>query len=223
MTTKRAMKPLQNVSLVDRIVNVLRERIGVGELEPGATLRIDEVARELEVSRTPVREAISALEAQGLVVRRTNYPPTVFEPSRLEVLEYYEMRKVIEPLAARLALPNVTDESFAQLEALVASMDDLGSANWYAQNREFHEGLYQPANRPFLLETIDNLIRRSEPYIRIYFKTYDLEATQRGHREILDCVRRRDSEALQSAIADHLQGVVSEMLEVIDTDESEPE
>lgn len=222
MTTKRTpMQPMQNVSLVDRIVGELRDRIADGELEPGATLRIDEVARELQVSRTPVREAISALEAQGLVVRRTNYPPTVFEPSGLEVLEYYEMRKALEPLAARLALPNVTDEALVQLEALVSSMDDLTSANWYAQNREFHEGLYQPADRPFLLETIDNLIRRSEPYMRIYFKTYDLKETQRGHREILECVRRRDGEALQAAITDHLQGVVSEMLEVIDDDEPE--
>jgi DNA-binding GntR family transcriptional regulator len=221
MTKRSPLQPLENVSLVDRIVDALRERIAVGELEPGATLRIDEVARELEVSRTPVREAISALEAQGLVVRRTNYPPTVFEPSRLEVLEYYEMRKALEPLAARLALPNVTEEALAQLESLVSSMDDLSSANWYALNREFHEGLYQPAERPFLLETIDNLIRRSEPYIRIYFKTYDLSETQRGHRRILDCVRRRDDEALQAAITDHLQGVVSEMLEVIATDESE--
>jgi DNA-binding GntR family transcriptional regulator len=215
------MEPLQNVSLVDRVVNVLRERIAVGELEPGATLRIDEVARELQVSRTPVREAISALEAQGLVVRRTNYPPTVFEPSRLEVLEYYEMRKVLEPLAARLALPNVTDAILAQLESLVSGMDDLSSANWYTLNRRFHEGLYQPADRPFLLETVDNLIRRSEPYIRIYFKTHDLEETQRGHRQILACVESRDEPALEAAITEHLQVVVSGMLEVIDGDQPE--
>lgn len=219
MSGRNPMQPLQKSSLVDRIVDMVRDQIAQGEIEAGATLPIDELAREFEVSRTPVREAISALEAQGLVVRRTNHPPTVFAPSRLEVLEYYEMRKVLEPLAAHFALPNVTDKALAQLEALVSGMDELGSARWYVLNREFHEGLYQTADRPFLLETIDNLIRRSDPYIRIYFKSHDLEETQRGHRLILDCVRRRDDGALQAAIVEHLEGAVSGMLEVIENDE----
>ncbi|WCB96693.1 HTH-type transcriptional regulator McbR [Baekduia alba] len=218
MTRRSPVHPLQNVSLVDQVVGTLRDRIDNGELEPGAVLRIDELARELGVSRTPVREAISALEAQGVVVRRTNYPPTVFTPSRSEVLECYEMRTVLEPLAASFALPNLADEALDHLEALVSAMDQVGSPNFFALNREFHEGLYQAADRPFLLETIDGLIRRSDPYIRIYFKTHDLEETQRGHRRILDSLRRRDDAELQSAIVDHLQGVVNGMLDVIDGD-----
>jgi DNA-binding GntR family transcriptional regulator len=213
------MPPLENASLVERIVSVLRDRIAEGQIEPGATLPIDVLAREFGVSRTPVREAISALEAQGLVVRRTNYPPTVFTPSRFEVLGYYEMRQALEPLAARLALPNITEEALGNLEALVDEMDVLDSPDWYALNREFHEGLYKASARPFLLETIDNLIRRSDPYLRIYFKTDDLEDTQRGHHRILDCLRRRDEAELEAAIVDHLQSVVSGMLEIIQNDE----
>jgi DNA-binding GntR family transcriptional regulator len=216
MNGRTPIKPLEKVSLVDRIVTTLRDRIAEGEINPGETLRIERLAREFDVSRTPVREAISALEAQGLVVRRTGYTPTVFAPLRREVLEYFEMRQVLEPLAARLALPNVTDELIERLTALVDAMDFRETADWYRLNREFHDGIYEAARRPFLHETIDNLIRRSEPYIRMYFEAHDLEETQRGHRRILDSVRRRDEAETAAAVSDHLQHVVSGILEVID-------
>lgn len=210
------MQPLLKVSLVERIVEALRDRIAAGELEPGETLRIETLAHEFAVSRTPVREAVSALEAQGLVVRQTGHAPMVFSPQGHEVRECYEMRQVLEPLAGRLALPNVTDGAIDALTALVDSMDDLSVTDWYGLNRDFHEGLYQMSGRPFLLETIDNLIRRADPYMRMYFKTYDLEETQRGHRKILDGVRRRDEAALGDAIDAHLDHVLNRILDIID-------
>src|SRR6266850_1333129 len=102
--------PFLKVSLVDRVVETLHDRIAQGAIVPGETLRIEALAREFGISRTPVREAISKLEAEGIVVRRTGYAATVFTPSRKEVLDYYEMRMVLEPLAARLALPQVTPD-----------------------------------------------------------------------------------------------------------------
>lgn len=210
------MQPLLKVSLVDRIVEALRDRIAAGELEPGETLRIETLAQEFGVSRTPVREAVSALEAQGLVVRQTGHAPTVFFPAGHEVREWYEMRRVLEPLAGRLALPKVTDEVVDMLASLVDSMDDLTVTDWYGINRDFHEGLYQLAERPFLLETIDSLIRRADPYMRMYFESYDLEETQRGHRKILESVRERDDAALRDAIGSHLDHVLNRILEIID-------
>lgn len=216
MSKRARIQPLLKVSLVDRIVEALRERIARGELEPGETLRIETLAHEFGVSRTPVREAVSALEAQGLVVRQTGHAPTVFFPLGHEVREWYEIRQVLEPLAGRLALPNVTDETVDALASLVDRMDDLSVEDWYGLNRDFHEGLYRLAGRPFLLETIDSLIRRSDPYMRMYFKAYDLEETQRGHRKILESIRLRDAATLRDAIDAHLEHVLSRILEVID-------
>jgi DNA-binding GntR family transcriptional regulator len=216
MTERAPMQPLLKISLVDRIVAALRDQIAAGVLEPGSTLRIETLAHEFGVSRTPVREAVSALEAQGLVVRQTGHAPTVFFPQGQEVREWYEMRQVLEPLAGRLALPKVTDAAVDALASLVDSMDDLTVPDWYGLNRDFHEGLYHLAGRPFLLETIDNLIRRADPYMRMYFGSYDLEETQRGHRKILDGVRRRDEAALREAIDSHLDHVLKRILEIID-------
>jgi DNA-binding GntR family transcriptional regulator len=210
--------PLLKVSLVDRVVETLRERIANGRINPGETLRIESLAREFGISRTPVREAISKLEAQGLVVRRTGYAATVFEPKRNEVLELYEMREALEPLAARLALPNVTPELLRELEELVAAMDNFEASNWYTLNRRFHHTLYVASNRPFLVGTIDNLIARADPYIRIYFKSHDLEQTQRDHRRVLAGVQRDDADELSQAVAAHLRQVIEGILEVIEED-----
>jgi DNA-binding GntR family transcriptional regulator len=215
--------PFLKVSLVDRVVETLHERIAHGEISPGETLRIESLAREFGISRTPVREAISKLEAEGIVVRRTGYAATVFTASRREVLEYYEMRMVLEPLAARLALPQVSTGVLRELEVLVAAMDDFQATNWFVLNRDFHHGLYKAAERPYLLESIDSLIVRSDPYIRMYFKSHDLEETQRGHRQVLDAVRSKDAAELERAVADHLQHVVDGILEVIDDDAHERE
>ena len=211
------------VSLVDRVVETLHDRIAQGLIVPGETLRIEALAREFGVSRTPVREAISKLEAQGVVVRRTGYAATVFAPFRKEVLEYYEMRMVLEPLAARLAAAEVTPNVLKKLETLVDAMDNFEATNWFVLNRDFHHVLYSAVERPYLLESIDNLIVRSDPYIRIYFKGHDLEETQRGHRRILEAVRCGDADELEQAIADHLRHVVTGILEVIDDDEHERE
>jgi len=217
------IKPLQKTSLVDEVVAAVREQIADGHIRPGETLRIEALAREFGVSRTPIREAFSKLEVEGLLVRKTGYAATVFTPVRREVREYYEMRLVLEPLAARLALPNVTPAVERRLSALVTKMDDLTADGWYGVNREFHRALYEPSDRPFLIATIDNLIQRSDPYIRMYFETHDLEETQRSHRQILAAVTARDEQALSTAVQDHLGHAMSEMVAVISDEDGRSE
>ena len=205
------------VSLVDQVAEIVRDRVAKGELAPGETLHIERLARELGVSRTPVREAISKLEVSGTVVRRPGHAPTVFAARSEDVREYFEMRMELEPLAARLALPNLTSDLVAQLASLTDAMDTFDAPNWPARNRAFHRTVYVVADRPFLVDTIENLIVRSEPYIRIYFTSHDLEQTQRQHRRILESVRRRDEAELTIAIRDHLRQAIDGVLEALET------
>lgn len=214
------IKPLQKTSLVDEVVAALREQIANGHIRPGDTLRIEALAREFGVSRTPIREAFSKLEVEGLLVRKTGYAATVFTPVRREVREYYEMRLVLEPLAARLALPNMTPAVERRLGSLLTKMDDLTANNWYGINREFHSVLYEPSDRPFLVATIDNLIQRSDPYIRMYFETHDLEDTQREHRQILAALGKRDEQALSAAVEEHLGNALNEIVAVVSDEAS---
>ena len=215
------IKPLQKTSLADEVVAAVREQIADGHIRPGDTLRIEALAREFGVSRTPIREAFSKLEVEGLLVRKTGYAATVFTPVRREVLEYYEMRLVLEPLAARLALPNMTPDVERHLGSLLRKMDDFTANNWYGINREFHRALYEPSERPFLVSTIENLIQRSDPYIRMYFETHDLEDTQREHRQIVAALGKRNEQALSAAVEAHLGNALKEIVAVV-SDEANP-
>jgi DNA-binding GntR family transcriptional regulator len=110
----------------------------------------------------------------------------------------------------------VTPHLFQELEELVRAMDNFEASNWYTLNRRFHHALYVASERPFLVGTIDNLIARADPYIRIYFKAHDLEQTQRDHRGILAGVQRDDEDELSEAVAVHLRHVVEGILELIE-------
>jgi DNA-binding GntR family transcriptional regulator len=210
-----SIRPLEKTSLVDSVATALREQIVEGNLAPGSTLQIEALAREFGVSRTPVREAFSKLETEGLLTRRAGHIATVFVPTRREVCEYYDMRLALEPLAARLAVPNLTLAQESHLGKLVQRMDDFEAREWYRSNREFHHLLYEPANRPFLAATIANLVHRSDPYIHMYFATHDLLETQRGHRRILLAVAKRDADALAAAVTEHLRHVLDEIVAAI--------
>lgn len=217
MSAPAATSPhVVKVSLVDQVADIVRDRVANGELAPGETLHIERLARELGVSRTPVREAISKLEVSGTVVRRPGHAPTVFAARSEDVREYFEMRMELEPLAARLALPHLDGKRIAELAALTKAMDTFDAPNWPSLNRAFHRTLYVAADRPFLVDTIENLIARSEPYIRIYFDNHDLRQTQREHRRILAAVRKRDEVEVTKAIRDHLQQVIAGVLEALE-------
>lgn len=215
------IQPLSKTSLVDEVASALREQVTTGGFQPGQTLHIEALAREFGVSRTPIREAFSRLESEGMLVRRPGHAATVFAPLRREVREYYEMRSVLEPLAARLALPNVTAEIEHRLVSLLTRMDDFAARDWYEINGEFHRLLYEASGRLFLVGTIENLVQRSNPYIRVYFKTHDLWETQRGHREIVTAISRRDESALVTAVEAHLNHALSEIVAVIPGENSE--
>ncbi len=205
----------QTESLVDQLVTDIRDQIFTGALTPGEPLHIEVIAREAGVSRTPAREAITKLEAMGLVTRRPNYTPIVSVLSKREVLEFYEMRGVLEPLAAGLALPSVTPALLSELGELVSEMDTYQAGVWARLNLRFHTRLYEFAGRPHLLETIAGLIEKSDPYVRLYFTSNDLHKTQCGHRAILTALHEGDQGELEEAVRSHLSDVVTGIVSLI--------
>jgi DNA-binding GntR family transcriptional regulator len=204
------------MSLADQVVVALREEIMTGTLSPGDALHIEEVARRLNVSRTPVREALANLQAAGLVTKQANSAPTVFRASHQNALEFYEMRIALEPMAGELATPEVSSAELDELRRLVSAMDEYRPAEWFDLNRQFHTRVYALAGRPHLLEVINGLIDRCDPYMRLYFTMHDLEETQAGHRRILDALERGEVASVGTAIRDHLAEVVAGIVAAIE-------
>ena len=136
----------------------LLDEIRNGSLAPGVRLRETELAERLGISRTPVREAIRQLEADGLVVHLPRQGATIRSLEHAEVVELYEMRSVLEGTAARLAARAASDIELTELTAL---NDELAQAPAGPQarelNRQFHRMLLETARNRFLLKSMSAL------------------------------------------------------------------
>jgi DNA-binding GntR family transcriptional regulator len=137
----------------------LREAIRDGRLEPGARLTEVDLAEWLGASRTPVREALARLEAEGLVARDRRRGTIVAELDASMVAELYAMREVLEGAAAAFAARHASDAEIAGLRALVSGdrsrkRDPQALAR---SNRQFHEALYRAAHNRYLLKTLSAL------------------------------------------------------------------
>src|SRR5579875_3617310 len=126
LTTRTGITPIstESQSLVDRVSHAVRRAILEGRLRPGETLSISDLATDLGVSHSPVREALQRLSGQGLVVLRPARTAIV-APLELEDLqELYRLRRLIEVEAAARAAPDLTDEHLARLERELTAMSD---------------------------------------------------------------------------------------------------
>ena len=146
---------LQGQSVYRRLLDEIRR----GNLQPGTRLREAELADRLQMSRTPVREALRLLEADGLVVHVPRQGATVKSLSYAEVMELYEMRAVLESTAARLATRAASDVEIAELVALNAEFARVRGDDRlaYEINSQFHRSLQEAAKNRFLVRAISGL------------------------------------------------------------------
>lgn len=186
---------------------VLRRAILSGELAGGTRLVQAELAAVLEVSTTPVREALRDLATEGLIRFDPHRGAVVSELSGDELHEIYEIRMLLEPLAIRQAVPKVTDSLLAQLRRLHQKMlDEPHSAEWVDYNRVFHMSVFEMAASPRLVGIIRGLQDASVMYIGASLKHVEglREQANEDHALILEALERRDTEAVVSAITKHL-------------------
>lgn len=148
--------------LVDRIAEQLREKIYAGEYAPGDRLRQEQLAAELSVSRTPLREALRILERDGLVAVTPTRGVQVAPGERAHLLSAYEVREVIDGLAARLAAgrrsPSMDRQLSGHLECQEAALHPWNARLWTRMNVAFHCAIVEHAANP-VLQTHVALIR----------------------------------------------------------------
>lgn len=190
------------------VADALRAAIVDGRLPPGAPLRQDAVARHFSVSAIPVREALRQLESEGWAKVEMHKGATVAPLSAEEAREIYEIRAALESLALTLAIPNHTDETLGEAQALYEAAErERDPALYVARNEAFHMSLYAPAGRPQLFEMIGTLHRRGERYLRVKFGLPEHKrVSDHEHGQLIRLVRRKDIPNAQKLIADHLLG-----------------
>ena len=188
--------------------HAVMEAIRRGDYVPGARLREEEVGARLDLSRTPVREALRRLEAEGIVEHRPRAGAVVRQLSHAELVELYEMRVVLERTAAELAARHGTAAEFDTLAALNRQIAEERSnpAQAAAINQAFHRGLYLASRNRFLLDAargLNNALLLLGPTTFTDVARVDTVVAQ--HAAILEALFAGDPVAAGEAAEAHLQ------------------
>jgi len=189
----------------------IRTRISRGEFLGGDAMREEDLAQRLGVSRTPIREALNRLEAEGIVERRSNRRVHLREMDAHQVVDIFAVRAVLEPVAARLAAERADGAFVANLRALVGRMEvarlmrppDLKA---YRQaNEAFHWAILEQSDNPTLDSTVRLVARR--PIVGPTFNGWSPEELQRSqahHKELLAAFEARDADWAYAAMLCHM-------------------
>lgn len=201
------------ISATEFVYTNLRERIISGELLPGAKLIIEKIASELGVSRTPVREALQKLQAEGLVVVAPRKYTMVSEISFKDLDKLYEVRRVLEELACHHIMQNWSEADMERLELLLEAAHRLMADNdlrgLRRVNTEFHKTLYHATGNPYLEEVLLSLREKSWRYIEPAIRAKkEARLGLISHKEIVEALKERDLAKLQGAVAKDLLSTI---------------
>ena len=198
------------VKASEQIRTALEAAIREGSLLPGDAVDEAEWASRHGVSRTPVREALIQLQAQGWVSNMPRGGSTVAKMNLQQLLSLWELLAELEAVAVRLACDRMTEEDMQKLfvlheeSRLVAAAEDL--QGWQKLNLAFHELIYQGTRNPFLRQEVLRIRFRTGVYRRHAFGALGrLQASFDQHELIVQALRQRNSEGAVESMRDHMR------------------
>lgn len=204
----------KTASAASIIFDALKKAIIEGDLEEGAPLRQDEIARMFNTSRIPVREAISRLEEHGLVKSQRYKGAVVSGLSAEEAGEIFDYRALLEPHVISTAVPRMTPEILSKargyFEAFAKSDDPM---EWGNLNRQFHATLYNASGLEFHLEAIESALDRVDRYLRAQLVLSDgLVRANDEHLRIQEACERGDADLAAKLTRQHILGAKDSLL-----------
>ncbi|MDQ7839546.1 MAG: GntR family transcriptional regulator [bacterium] len=198
----------------EQVTDILRQRILEQVWRPGEKVPIDQFARDLGVSHTPIREALGRLQGEGLVVYRRNQGYYVMSLSARDLHEMLDCRLILEVFAAR-QINSVPDRLVGRLEEIHSRFCSAMAAREYMENnaadREFHDTIVAASGNSLLLRLFRSMNSHMHTLRLFYFqkqtRLQELDQTFREHDGILSAFQRRNSSEAADALADHLRSV----------------
>jgi DNA-binding GntR family transcriptional regulator len=192
-----------------RMTESIRELILTGEFPPGSKISQEALATRFGASRIPVREALSRLESDGLVVLKPNCGAWVAKLDLKECLEIYKIRERIEPLALSEAVARISDAEIDRLEALVLAMERASDTEEFLRlDREFHLASYRAADMQQLAGMVERFWNTTQHYRRAFTELLGSEGSwiiHAEHKLIIDSLRRRDAEGAAHLLHEHIR------------------
>lgn len=208
MSALPALKPSGRI--VDAVHAALRAAILDGSLAPGQALSVPELSRQLDVSRSPVREAVLALVAHGLAVEQPRRGVAVARIEAADMLEIHEVREGVEAQAARLCAERASPVALQQLAGLLqrqAAIVDLDDAlGWFQTNADFHRLVAAAAGNRRLSEM--TLVLEGQMRLGLRQVSSDREQRRQGlgeHRAVLDAITGREPALAERLMREHIR------------------
>lgn len=206
---------LQRDTLPMQVLNKLMDWIMDGKLKMGEKLNTEELARQLGVSRMPIREALKSLEKMGLAESIPYVGVKLVSLEQEDVLQIYLMRQLLEPLAAGEACKKITEEQIHELEEIhkeyipIVEADEIDAKKLYLQNRKFHFAIYSISEMDRVCAMIESLWDTLSFFKLIYGR--DVIKNTNGaknmiaeHQGYIDALKDRDAERLKKSLYDIL-------------------
>lgn len=220
MAEERRLLPVKLDSykpLREMVFESLREAIIQGRLRPGERLMELQLAEELGVSRTPVREAIRKLELEGFVVMVPRKGAYVAGITDKDITEVFEVRAALEALAAGLACERITEEEMERLERSVVQISELTERPdieaLVQEDAEFHETIYRASRNKRLSQILTNL---QEQIQRFRLTTLSRPGRTRQaleeHKQIVEAISERQIELAQRLAWEHIENAENSLL-----------
>lgn len=204
-------RPPAGPTLVEWAYEHLLSMLMTVQIEPGERIAIDKVARQLGISQTPVREALSQLEAEKLVYKMPNVGYRASpRMTREEVQDLYALRLLIEPYAAARAAERIDDEALAALEEIerdmrgVTDKDDRAFARFAEADANLHRLIATGSGNGLIAATIDRL----HAHLQIFRSLYSTNAPEEAaseHQRIIEALLAHDPIAAENAVREHLE------------------
>ena len=197
--------------LGEEVYNALYARLMSLKIPPGGRISIDSLARDLGVSQTPVREALSRLEMQGLVVKTHLMGYSAADQMEVDRFDQlYELRLLLEPVAAAKAALNMSDEAKEALVRLSQSIEPDGQLSRTAYGRfahkdqDFHEAIAQGSGNELIRECLSRLHIHVHLF-RLFHHAHAAHAAFDEHQKIVLAVDAGDAGAAEHAMRDHIK------------------
>ena len=208
----------QNTSRAEYVYQYLRQAIRDGQFQQGDRIREDDIAKSLGVSRTPVREALGRLQARGLLDFGSGRGLGIVELSRVQVLELYAMRELLEGVAARLAAQHATSTEVGYMRHLLNQFRATRDPQQLASiNRTFHRAIRDAAHNRYMVRSLNDL---NEALALLRGTTYSIlgrpETADIEHRAILDAIEKGDPDTAERETRAHIRMAQSLRMQMIE-------
>jgi len=208
--------------LHQEVATRLRQRIVEGQIAPGAKLNERQLSEQLQVSRTPLREAIKMLAAEGLVELLPNRGAVAASLSEQDVADTFEVIAGLEGQSGELAAQRITDAEMAEIRALhyemLAAFTRRDLSTYYRLNAQIHTLINAAARNPVLTQTWRNVNARLQALrFRSNFDEAKWQRAVKEHERMVELLAARDGPALRLLLVQHLQNKRDVVLELMRT------